>query len=539
MDRIVAASEILNSIRDDSPRDVEEKKRQYEEQRRAAERLRTACDIWTAAFFQHLDRSCSITTATLRGYLRSGDASPEVEHARALAASHRFFHWPLEFPEVFENGGFDVVLGNPPWERIKLQEQEFFATRDPEIANAPNAAARKRLIRRLPETKPELWEEYKKALHAAESTSRFLRGSGMYPLTGRGRINTYSVFAERMRGLLRTHGRAGIIVPSGIATDDTNKHFFADLVDRRELVSLFDFENREKLFSDVDSRYKFSLLTMARGSGGASPELAFFATRAEHLRDHNRRFRLSSEEIALINPNTRTLPVFRTRQDAELTRAIYERVPVLVNERTGENPWGVRFLAIFHMTNDSHLFRTREQLESDGFRMVGNMFVRGDEVYLPLYEAKMFHFYDHRFADMESGGEIDGRYEDPAWLPLPRYWVSDRDVKNIIKDRSHLLGYRNITNTTNERTFIGSVLPPLGAGNSINIVFTDRNHLGVCMLSNMNTFCFDFVARQKVGGTNFSHFILKQLPVIPPDAYNHDLVRFIVPRVLELTYTSW
>ncbi|MCX8207857.1 MAG: N-6 DNA methylase, partial [Methanothrix sp.] len=173
MDRIVAASRALSSISDDSPGDVEEKKRQYESQRIAGERPRTACDIWTAAFFQRFDRSgpCGITTATLRSYLRSGgEVTAEVEDARKLAASNRFFHWPLEFPDVFDEGGFDVVLGNPPWEQIQLEEQEFFAARDPEIANAPNAAARKRLINKLADTRPELWQEYQNALHAAETT---------------------------------------------------------------------------------------------------------------------------------------------------------------------------------------------------------------------------------------------------------------------------------------------------------------------------------------------------------------------------------
>ncbi|MGQ9607566.1 MAG: hypothetical protein ACUVTW_15345, partial [Thermogutta sp.] len=200
---------------------------------------------------------------------------------------------------------------------------------------------------------------------------------GQYPLTGRGRVNTYSVFAERMRRLLKPGGRAGIIVPTGIATDDTNKHFFADLVESGSLVSLFDFENREAIFPHVHRSYKFSLLTMGKPvtPGDAAPaELAFFCTRAAHLQDDRRRFTLSPADIARINPNTRTLPVFRTRQDAELTRAIYARVPVLVNERTGENPWGVRFLRMFDMSNDSHLFRTAAELQAEGFVQVGNVF---------------------------------------------------------------------------------------------------------------------------------------------------------------------
>lgn len=533
----------LMSMEEDSPGDVVDKCRAYRrlQQDDLYMAMKLQADAWTAAFFMEMvdPRSPAPTTAEVRRLAHIGtDAGPLADTVNRLAEKFRFFHWHLEFPDVFERGGFDVVIGNPPWERVKLQDKEFFVYRDPEVAAARTAAERKRMISRLRDTKPDLYNEYIRALRDSESVSKFLRGSGRFRLTGVGDVNTYAVFAELSLSLINNRGRAGLVVPSGIATDFTYSDFFSHLMDEQKLVSLYDFENRGKLFREVDSRMKFSLLTMT-GGGCPTADFAFFLHSVRDLLDEERHIRLTRDDLKLLNPNTGTCPIFRNRRDAELTRKMYSAARVLVDERTGENPWGVRFLRMFDMTNDSHLFRTREQLESEGFCMVGNMFVRGDEVYLPLYEAKMFHLYDHRFADMESGGEIDGRYEDPAWLPLPRYWVSDRDVKNIIKDSSYLLGYRNITNTTNERTFIGSVLPPLGAGNSINIVFTDRNHLGVCMLSNMNTFCFDFVARQKVGGTNFSHFILKQLPVIPPDAYNHDLVRFIIPRVLELTYTSW
>lgn len=552
IDTLAAWSEALNSIPDESFKDIEEKRKRYESQRRTGERLRTACDIWTAAFFQRFEGSGDrIITATLQSYLRSGEITPQVEYALNLAARHRFFHWPLEFPEVFKNGGFDVVLGNPPWERIKLQKQEFFATRDPEIANAPNAAAREKLIKKLGTTRPDLWKEYRDALHAAESTSRFLHGSGLYPLTGHGDINTYSVFAERMRGLLRQGGRAGIIVPSGIATDDTKKQFFADLVDRGELISLFDFENRKKLFPDVDSRYKFCLLTVTRGTRHTSPEFVFFATNAEHLRDQNRRFTLSPAVIARINPNTKTLPIFRTRQDADITRAIYERVPVLINERTGENPWGVRFLAMFHMANDSHLFRTRDQLERVGFRAVGNRFVRGDEVYLPLYEAKMIWHYDHRYGTYDGVQDRSNthlpnpdshKHADAAFLAQPWYWVPKKEVEERLGKwkRGWLMGWRDVTNATNERTVIASVVPGVGYGNKFLLMLPTCQSLEVAKLvGNLATLVFDYCARQKIGGVSMNYFTMKQLPCLPPTAYSAEDLRFIVPRVLELVYTAW
>jgi len=554
--------EDINRLSDDTPEVIHYKKKLLVSLQQQTERDRTACDIWTAAFFQlrnnESDAPSYITTDTLRRFLDTGYAPPQaIAQAEALAEQHRFFHWPLEFPEVFAQGGFDVVLGNPPWERIKLQEKEFFAFRDPEIARAANAASRKKLIKQLPEQNPRLWEEYCQALHASESTTRFLRESDLYPFTGRGDINTYSVFAERMHCLLRAGGRAGVIVPTGIATDDTNKYFFADLVDKGALVSLYDFENREGLFPAVDSRYKFCLLTMTvpvpiDERGRQSVRLAFFCTRAEHLHDNRRSFELSPADIARINPNTRTLPVFRTRQDAELTQAIYERVPVLVNEREGENPWGVRFLAMFHMSNDSHLFRTANQLESSGFKLVGNRFLKGSELYLPLYEAKMIWHFDHRFGTYEG---VDSRtsthlptpdeyqHADPSFLSQPWYWVSAEEVENRLGNwnRGWLLGFRNITNATNERTAIFCMLQKVGVGHSLPLIFSKMKSPNlVCLISNFTALVFDWIVRQKLGGVNMTFNYVNQFPILASYLYDEQNSRlFITPRALELIYTSW
>ena len=561
----------FEEIQEQTASEVQAKAELYGELQRKLEPLRALCNLWTSAFFQPYRAENSnrvITTATVRTYwIEPRRVSAQiVGFADALAQKHRFFHWPVEFPEIFVRGGFDVVLGNPPWERIKLQEKEFFSERAPEIARAPNAAARKRLIRQLPEKDPALWEAYQDALHTAESTSRFLRESGFYPLTGRGDINTYSVFAERMGNLLRPGGRAGILVPTGIATDATNKHFFADLVEKGALVSLFDFENRGGLFPHVHRSYKFCLLTLrhpvrARGDTpthdrAAAPKFAFFCTRVEHLRDPRRVFTLTPEDIARINPNTRTLPVFRTRQDAELTKAIYCRVPVLVNEATGENPWGVRFLRMLDMSNDSHLFRTREQLETAGYRLVGNRFVKvqgnAPGVYLPLYEAKMIWHYDHRFgtyAGVRSRSSTHlptptpEQHADPGYLVQPWYWVPAKEVEARLGTwkRGWLLGFRNVARSTDERTAIFSLFPRAGVGNSLPIMLlkAPTSSFYPALFGNLTSFVFDWIARQKLAGVNMNFFYVQQFPVLPPTAYTSADLRFIVPRILELTYTAW
>ena len=455
-DEMAAEWAAFAGLEERSPDDVREKENLYQQLRGSDTpwwQQKVTCDLWTYAFFAPLKpqapgRPDAVpTTDNIRRALANRGTQSQLE-ATAIAASQTgaFFHWPLEFPDVFEtNGGFDVVLGNPPWERIKLQEREFFATRDSDIASAPNQAARHRLIRDLPTTNPTLAKQFTQALHASESVSRFVRGSQRYPLTGQGDVNTYSIFAETARNLSRpAAGRVGMIVPSGIATDDTTKVFFADLVNEKALVSLYDFENREGVFPGVHRSYKFCLLTLTGADQpSAQAEFAFFLYRTEQLQDAGRRFALAPADFALFNPNTRTCPVFRTRQDAHIAAKMYRRAGVFWKEKRGaepeSNPWGIGFQRMFDMSNDSGQFRTRAQLEGEGWRLDGNVFVRGDERYLPLYEAKLFHQYDHRFATfdgVDEGGLSAGNARntlsdekaDASSVVIPRYWVPEEEV---------------------------------------------------------------------------------------------------------------
>lgn len=355
-------------------------------------RQRLVADAWCAAFVWPMqpDGVPAPTDRVVRALSRGEEIDARtVATINELASEYQFFHWYLEFPHIFRTedeasgtgweGGFDVVLGNPPWERVKLQEQEFFSVRDPAVASAPNAAVRKRLIKKLEETNPRLFRQFQMAVRRAAGESHMFRKSNRYPLTGRGDINTYAVFAETSRSLLAPNGRMGMILPTGIATDATTQHYFKDLVQSSSLVSLFDFENRKPLFDGVDSRMKFCLLTLSgRDSQAESAEFAFFAQDTTDLLKDSARFELTPEEIQLLNPNTGTCPIFRTRRDAEITLGIYRRVPVLINENDPENgnPWGIKFMTMFHMSNDSHLFYTREELETDGWELQGNVFER-------------------------------------------------------------------------------------------------------------------------------------------------------------------
>jgi hypothetical protein len=543
-------------VADDTPTKVREKKKRLDAYRMSRRTLRDreAADLWTAAFFANFKDPKDVpTTEDVRNRL---EERPPISlyTARELEARLRFFHWPLEFPEVFERGGFDVVLCNPPWEMLQLQELEFFAARDKRIAHAENASVRDSMIRNLPKTNPGLWAEYQDAMHDMDALRKFLRSSSRYPLTSAGRNNSYSIFAELFTALIRPEGRAGAVLPTGIATDDTNKAFFGELATGGRLASLFDFENREGLFPTVDSRQKFCLLTVR---GKADPtstpaQFAFFLTRTAQLRDQTRSFKLTPADFARINPNTKTCPIFRTSADAELTRKIYERVPVLVNEASRENPWSATFRqGLFNMSTDSGLFRTREQLEGDGFKLSGNQFERRETVYLPLYEAKMIHQFDHRFGSFD-GTESRGNsslptpseddHSNAAFVAQPWYWVEQAEVDQTLSgwSRQWLIGFRDIARSNDERTAIVSLLPRIAVGNNAPLVFASQTAMQLALfVANLDSLPLDYVARQKIAGVHMNFFYVQQFPILPPSAYIPTDYIFIVPRVLELTATAW
>jgi len=527
--------------------------------------LKQACDLWTAAFFAPLVPAAGAmldlvpTTETVRAYLAQPGAvyPPLLGQAVGVSTALPFFHWPLEFPEVFGQGapgGFDVVLGNPPWDQIQPEEVKFFGAQRSAVARAialTSGDARKTKIAKLPATDPDLyrlWEEHKRRI---ETTGKFARESHRFALTAVGKLNTYALFADLDRQAANVIGRTGVLVPTGIATDDSTKLYFQDIVDSKSLSSLFDFENREGLFPAVDSRMKFSLLTLAgpQRPSEKGAEFAFFAHSTDDLRDEEKRFTLTADDIALLNPNTHTCPIFRGKRDAELTKAIYRRSPVLINESTGENPWGVEFRqGLFNMTSDSGLFRTREQLLAEGLSLEGNVFCREgeDASYLPLYEAKLLHQFDHRWATydgLDVRDLTDAEKADPTCAVMPRYWVPKQEVEEQLGGKwkhDWLVAFRRISNGTNERTALFSLLPQVGAGDSVFFMLPHVNEARAvaCLVSNLNAVPLDYVVRQKMGGVNLNFYIVRQLPVLPPTAYKTVAVDYIAQRVLELVYTA-
>ena len=494
-----------------------------------------AANLYTAAFFlpKTADTRAQVpTTEHLLKLLGGQPISEAMEQAvQEAARNFRFLHWHLRFGKVMGNGGFDCVLGNPPWEVSQLNEIEFFGALRPEIAGL-SGAARKAAIAALKQDDPLAWHEFSLAKRGFDCSNEFYR-AGSYPLCAQGKVNTYQLFAEQFLKLIGPKGRSGVIVPTGIATDNSTKAYFDAIAGGGRLVSLYDFENREAIFPGVHRSYKFALLTL--GDDVEVTDFAFFATAVNQLVDDRRHFTLSADDIALINPNTRTCPVFRSQMDAELTQKIYSRVPVLIDEALGDrgNPWGISFRqGLFNMTSDSHLFFDQPSTDR-----------------LPLYEAKLIHHYDHRWATYGNDGSSRdvtlGEKQDPNLEVTPRYWVVQSEVQTRLKaqgwEQQWLVGWRRNCRSTDERTCIATIGPAAGIGDSLFLMTPLSKKSGIftgLLGGNLTSLIFDFIARQKVGGVNFSFYYMSQLPVLPPSAYDQTSIDFIQPRVLELTYTS-
>ncbi|UTA47449.1 N-6 DNA methylase [Simiduia sp. 21SJ11W-1] len=556
-----------------------------------ASHLRQAADMVLGAFL--LPKTEEIEDAiptTASVYLELVSENHNAQHIAqretviTACVEARVFHWPLAFPQIFAKGGFDCVLGNPPWERIKLQEEEFFSTRNADVARAKNKAERAQRIQWLSEgmlakhllpelhhpehecqAEVRLFNEFVTAKHTAEAASAFVHVNGdeggRYALTGVGDVNTYALFSETIYQIVSPMGRAGFIVPSGLATDNSTKGFFGELISKKSLDSFFEFEN-EGFFAGAGQGHmlRFALTTIV-GSAQEIPETRFLfqGKKIEHLHDPERVFTLSPEDIFRVNPNTLTCPIFQSRYDAEITKKIYQRVPVLIREANDDqpevNPWGIRFMAMFHMSNDSHLFKTYEDLIGEGYELDGNHFVKDKSEYVPLYESKMIQLYNHRYGDFrESLNERphvlprapEEYFATAEYLTYPFYWVDKTQISQKVEasgwGRKWFIAWRRITDArASARTMIASVIPDCGSGDSLFLPllkdFDDgRNY--AAFLANLSSLVLDYFARQKLGGLNLNYFTFKQLPIISPEAYDDNDLEFIASRVVELTYNS-
>ena len=500
-------------------------------------------DAYTAAFFlpkqegkEHLVPVSQNLDAIQRGAELSGSMAEAVARA---ADEFRYLHWHLAFPDVMRAGGFDCLLGNPPWERIKLQEKEFFAARSEAIATAQNKAARERLIQALrapeaSEVDQRLVQEFELAKREAEGSGEFIRGSGRFGLTAVGDLNTYALFSELFLNLIGPEGRAGLIVPTGIATDNSTKAYFDAISSGNRLISLYDFRTGPGLFSEIGhQRFKFCLITLGQAE---KTDFVFFALKADELADHRRHFTLESDDFTLLNPNTRTCPVFRSQMDAELTKRVCRRVRLALD--MPNNSWKFNSRqGLFHLTNDSASGEIIEVCEFTG----------SEECLEPVIEGKHFHQFtiSEALADAylasrsQAHSNLEVAITQDSYRYLCKRKTREERLPQVEWPHEWLIVWRDICRSTDERTLISTVVPKSGISYTARLIssINESPTIVACLLGCFNSLPCDYLMRQYLSGTHLSEYIVKQVPLLPPGTFSVSAQEFILDRVIGLTYS--
>jgi Eco57I restriction-modification methylase len=521
----VTAAEALADESVESLRAKEQRFRELSESD-AYERAKLAADAWCVAFTQRKEPGAPrITTGVVRRIATAGEVPHEVDtEVRRLAAEYGYFHWEIEFPQIFgpEVAGFDAVLGNPPWDQIEAELD----------ADEGQAAEAARLL---------------------DGVQHFIHASQRFPTSSYGRLNLAPLFVEASLGILSPNGLSGVVVPTSVATDAFNQHLFGAIVKGQRLVSLYDFENRQALFPAVDSRQRFCLLTLSgeRRRAGAGT-YSFFGEHPADVVDGSRSFELSFSDFNLFNPNTKLSPAFRTRRDFELARALYSRWPVLL-DRSGtsvHSEWEFRPVLMF-MTNEPAFHG----------HVLGSPCTSG--ACLPVYEGKMVGSFDHRQADIvisptASVRKAQGQsltlqdHSDPERLAKSRLYIDEKKVEErltaTIGDTGWLVAFCDVTSATNERTVIAAAIPRVAAADTLPIVGVASNapELKASFLAGLNTFAFDYLARQKIGGLHLRFGYVEQFVMPGPSLFRTrspwdaatTVCDWLVERVVELTFTA-
>lgn len=506
-------------------------------------------DAWCAAFVwlkQAAMPAEPITTEAVRRLMRDADALSPAQRAelQRLAAQYQFLHWHLAFPEVSAKGGFDCVLGNPPWDKIQPEEEKYFAVARPDIARATNSIDRKALIANLIHADPELFAHWNAYRRHIESISHFCKAAQCFKLSHEGNLNLYRLFVERSSELLTPSGRAGIVAQTAFATGESGKELFEHLLTAGRIVSFFDFENRQKFFEDIHQQFRFCLLTLTGGrvhSGEAAALFGWLLHDLDEIASPGRLVGISPTDLRLFNPSSQTCPIFTSERALWLGRVMYrESQHVLISEDDRFD--GIELLGeLFNLTRDAKHFLSEAEASSAPT--------------VPLYEAKYLHQFDHRYATERGSSVSDSlcqEKQDAMFFVRPRRVVAIAELEERLRSRgiraNWFLGFRRIASGTNERTAIAAIFPKAAVGNTINLILKLPPAKGACFVANINSFAFDYCCRQKVSGTDINLWIFKQLPVVRserlearcPWAGVATLLRdWLLTRTLELTYTAW
>jgi hypothetical protein len=538
------------------------------------QKVKAACDLWTALWFWPLDR---LQDAPGPSDLASPSAvAQEIAAELARKRELRFFHWELEFPDVFvsEGAGFDAVVGNPPWEIQKPSSKEFFSDIDPLYRSYGKQEALRRQ-RELFEAKPEderRWLDHVgsfkdkgnfvrnaadpfggvpegadapvvalMARRASESVSLHARWQARraertgcsdprhpYRHQGSADLNTYKLFIEQAHALLREGGQMALITPSGLYTDKGSVELRKLLLDHCTWRWLYGFENRDKVF-DIDSRFKFAVTIAQKGGATRAIRAAFMRHDLADWAEAKGALEYPAERVRAFSPKSLSVLEIRDERDLAVLTKIYANSVLLGDE--GPDGWGIRYAREFDMTNDSKLFIARDKAEAAGYRadQYGRWIGPEGDVLLPLYEGRMIGQFD-----FSEKGWVQGRGRKAEWRTIPwenkriepQYLMSATTLLEQLRQRpeeeqiiGNKLGFMAIGSATNRRSMFATPLRDVPCGNAVPVL---QPRIGdgrgvLALAATLNSFAYDFVLRLRLGGLNLNYFVIAETPVPSPE----------------------
>ena len=483
------AATALQRITEVDEDDTDTQKSIYGDARDATSDLRPLADLYTAYLMDpdiqatdYMDLFDCLSTGKSISEMLNPYLPGLLKSVETYCKTHQFYHWPLEFTDVFGPGieaGFSATIGNPPWDIVKTNSQEFFSDYDVNFRSYSKPKANK-VADELMARNPQIGVKWASYCDSFESLGKYFREPEAYGYVGKGHLNIFKLFLEQFYVLLHDDGRMGIVVPSGIYTDQGCMSLRELFFNQSQIDFLYCFENRwPTVFSAVHNSFKFVTFGTKKGGKTDRFKCAFMEHDPERLSviDDNALF-MTLSNVERFSPDSLSVMEFQNQEEIDIGATLYGQHPFL-GEYLKER-WIAAFQDEFNITHDSDLFYKKDGIP--------------DTELVPLWEGKQIWILTNGFSE-------------------PTNWMRPEDALIKLTTSQTRLTYRAIAANTNERTFIPTVIPAAyPTGNSLDVCPLPPQ-IAVKLSAILGSFALDWIMRNKVTG-NVNKFIVKQLPIV-------------------------